>query len=50
MVTHLAAHHQEMSHEQIAEMSNQMDLHSETITNLLERVLDVSINKREEAS
>ena len=50
MVTHLAAHHQEMSHEQIAEMSNQMDLHSKTITNLLERVLDVSINKREEAS
>ena len=47
MVNSLAAHHTEMTHEQIVEMSQQMDNHSKIITSLLERVLDVSIKKEE---
>lgn len=50
MVNTLAAHHQEMEHEQIVEMSNQMDATSRIITNLLERVLEVSTQKQEEKS
>ena len=48
LVTEVREHHTEMSQEQIVELSNQVDDNTQTVTQLLAKVLEVSTKKQED--
>jgi methyl-accepting chemotaxis protein len=47
LVTEVRKHHTEMSQEQIVQLANEVDAHTQTVTNLLTKVLEVSTKKQE---
>jgi len=48
LLTEVRQHHQEMTHEQIVELANQVDAHTFTVTQLLGKLLEVATKKQEE--
>lgn len=47
LVSDLKEHYEEMPHEEIVELANQMETHTETITSLLSRMLEVATKGEE---
>ena len=47
LVSDLKAHYDEMSHEEIVELANQMEAHTDTVTSLLSRMLEVATKGEE---
>jgi HAMP domain-containing protein len=50
LVADLKTHYDEMSHEEIVELANQMEAHTDTVTSLLSRMLEVAIKGEEKES
>lgn len=50
LVSDLKAHYDEMSHEEIVELANQMEAHTDTVTSLLSRMLEVATKGEEKES
>ena len=48
LVTEVRQHHHEMPHEQIVELANQVDAHTFTVTQLLDKLLEVATKNQEE--
>jgi methyl-accepting chemotaxis protein len=48
IVTEVRAHLDDMNHEQVVKLADQMDGHTQTITSLLTRMLEVATKKEEE--
>ena len=47
LVSDLKGHYDEMSHEEIVELANQMEAHTDTVTSLLSRMLEVATKGEE---
>ena len=48
LVTEVHLHHENMTHEEIAQLANQVDEHTRTVTDLLGKLLEVSTKTEEE--
>jgi len=48
LVNQVRQHHEQMTKEEVAQLANQVDAHTQTVTNLLSKLLEISTKKQED--